>query len=348
MEKLAVAGIGAIGGMVGGRLAFGGCDVTLICTSWREHADYLKQHGLTVVAPDGTEQTGRVATLFIDELEQLTAPVDVLFIATKSNDTARCLRALQPHLAADFLVVSLQNGMNEEVIIPLVGQEHVLACVSYTGGMLKRPGYVRTHGGRLVIGELDGRVTPRLKQLAALLSLVTITEISTDIMRQRWDKLAQVTMTVPVGALAGVGFPAILQLDEAHPLLARLMCETLAVAEAAGYPLEEVTGLTRADWWRLAKEPAPDLSRIIQAPFAPRPGVAAPDPGDAPLLKDLKRGLPLEIEFTNGYVIAKGKELGVPTPTHELVVSLLEDLAQGDLAPGTGRIGELLGQTALL
>ena len=346
MERIAVLGVGAIGSMVGGRLALGGADVTLICTSWRENAEHMKEHGLTVAAPDGGEDWTPVRALFIDELAQLPAPVDLLLIATKSNDTERCLASVAPYLAADALVVSLQNGFNEEVIIPLVGRERGAACVSYTGGLLVRPGYVRSHGGRLVVGELDGRVTPRIEELARILRLVTETEISGNVLLQRWDKLAQVTMTIPVGTITGVGFPAILQVEEAHPLLARLMCETLAVADAAGYHLEEVAGLTRAEWQRLAGGPVPELSDRVVGPFRPRPGAPAFNPDEAPLLKDLKLGLPLEIDFTNGYVIKKGRELGVPTPAHDLAMQTVAAIARGDLQPGLEQLAGLLSATA--
>lgn len=340
-RHIAVAGIGAIGSIVGGCLALAGQDVTLVCTSWRENAEFMKAHGLTVVGEDGVERTTQVKALFIDELERLSPRIDLLLISTKSNDTERCLLALRPYVADDGVVVSLQNGMNEEIIVPLVGEGRVVACVCYTGGALVRPGHVWTHGGHLVVGELDGSVTPRVREIAGILSLVTTTRISKDVLRERWDKLAQVTMTVPVGAVAGVGFPAILRLDEAHVAMARLMCETLAVADAAGFSLDSVIGLSREDWRRLADGPAPELSRIIRAPFELGPGVPEPDPDEAPLLKDLRRGLPLEIEYTNGYVIRRGRELGVPTPTHDSVMTLLRALQRGEKQPGLERLGEI-------
>jgi 2-dehydropantoate 2-reductase len=342
VKKLAVVGIGAIGGIVGQGLAVAGKDVTLVCTSWRANVVHLKEHGLTVVGPNGVERTAAVRALFIDELAQLPGKIDVLFVATKSNDTQACVTALEPHLAADGVVVSLQNGMNDDLIVPIVGPERVAACVSYTGGVLVRPGHVRAHGGRFVVGELDGRVSARILELAELLGAVAPTEVSTDIVGQRWDKLAQVTTTVPVGAISGVGFPAILQVERAHPLMARLMRETLAVAAAAGHPLAMVAGLTAADWRRLAAGPAPELSRAISEPFAPRPEVPAPDPDEAPLLKDLKLGLPLEIDHTNGYVIARGRELGVPTPTHDLTMALLKTIQEGKAKPGLQLLEEVL------
>ncbi len=346
MKKIAVLGVGAIGALVGGRLTMGGQDVTLICTSWRANLEWLRSDGLTIAGPDGVEETTPVKALFLDEAAGSLRGVDILLAATKSNDTERCLSAVVPCLADGAMVVSLQNGMNEDVIVPLVGEAAVVACVSYAGGGLLRPGYVRAHGGRFVVGELDGRITPRVQELAAILSLAAPAECSADVMAQRWDKLAQVTMTVPVGAIAGVGFPAILQVEKAHVVFGRLMCETLSVAAAAGHPLDEVIGLTAADWASLARGPEPALSRIISAPFAPRPGMPAPafDPDEAPLLKDLKLGLPLEIDHTNGYLIRKGRELGVPTPTHELVMRVLGRIVAGDAVPGMDLLDLLLAK----
>ena len=128
-------------------------------------------------------------------------------------------------------------------------------------------------------------------------------------------------------------------------MLARLMCETLAVAEAAGHPLDEVVGLTAADWRRLADGQAPDLADIVIGPFRPRPGVPAPDPGDAPLLKDLRLGLPLEIDHTNGYLIQTARELGIATPAHDFVFVLLKRLEKGELKPGLEHLQTLLDGT---
>jgi len=348
LKTIAVAGIGAIGSIVGGRMTAAGNDVNLICTSWRENAEFMKKNGLTMVGADGVEQTVKVKVLFIDELDRLSSKIDVLFIAVKSNDTVKCLTALKPYLSENSCVISLQNGINEDVIIPIVGEQNVVACVSYTGGILLRPGYVRGHGGNFVIGELDGRVTERIRELAEIMSSVTTTEISGNVIKQRWDKLSQVTTTVPAGVVTGAGFPAVLFIEKAHPLMARLMTETLRVAAADGYALQKVAGLSAAEWQRLSFNPDPELSRVVKGPFSPPEGAAAPafNPDESPMLKDIKLGWPLEIEFTNGYVIKKGRELGVPTPTHELIVKMIRDIESGKKKTGMDLLDEILSSTA--
>jgi len=301
----------------------------------------MRGHGLIVMDETGSEQHTPVNAVLLDDLSSSSGVFEIVFLATKSNDTERCLRAILPRLTTAAVVVSVQNGFNEETIVPIVGAERVVACVSYTGGSLLRPGYVRTHGGMFVVGELDGQVTPRLREIADLLNLFAPTRITDDIVHHRWNKLAQVTATVPVGAIAGVGFPAILLLEEAHPVMAQLTCETLSVAAAAGSPLVEVAGLTAEEWTRLAAGPAPDLAEKMAGPFASRPGTSTFDPDEAPLLKDLKLGLPLEIDYTNGYVIEKGRQLGIATPTHEMIMGLLKAIERRELIPGRDQLSRL-------
>ena len=347
MKKIAVVGIGAIGSILGGNLTKGGQDVTLICTSWRENAEVMKKDGLTLKGAAG-EQTIKVKVLFIDELSQLKEKIEILFVSVKSNDTVKILTLLKPYLSKDAWVISLQNGINEDAIIPIIGKANAIGCVSYTGGSLLKPGYVRGHGGHFVIGELDGQTTPRIKELAQILSLVTRTEISANVMQERWNKLSQVSMSVTVGAITGLGFPGVFQNEKAHPLFARIICEVIQVAGAAGYKLDTVIRIKADDWKKLARGPVPEVSKIIAEGNARpnAPGGITNDPTDAPITRDIKRGLPLEIDYTNGYVISKGKEVGVPTPVNELIVSMVKAVQSGKIKAGLDNLDEMLKLTA--
>ena len=185
MRKIVIAGVGGIGGNMGGHLTRGGQDVTLVCMSWRENAAAIKKSGLTLISPNGTQQTVRPKVIFIDELPRMKEKIDILFICMSSNDTVSTLTRFKPYLAADAWVISPQNGINEDLIIPIVGKEHVVACVSSTGGGFIKPGVVSMHDGYYVIGELDGQITPRIQELAKILNLVVPAKISTNIMQER-------------------------------------------------------------------------------------------------------------------------------------------------------------------
>ncbi|OGO22738.1 MAG: hypothetical protein A2144_05585 [Chloroflexi bacterium RBG_16_50_9] len=339
MKKIAVVGIGAIGSILGGHLTRGGEDVTLIEPSWREHAEVMKKDGLTIKGTAG-EQTIKVKAFFIDELNRLNGKIDILFISVKSNDTSRMLTLLKPYLAKDAWVISPQNGINEDVIIPIIGKANTIGCVSFTGGSMLRPGYAVEHAGDFIIGELDGQITPRIKELARILSLARRTEISSNIMRERWNKLALVS-TVPVSTVSGLGFREGFQNEKAHTLFARIISEVILVAGAAGYKIDKVARIKADDWQKLAKGPLPEVSRMI----AENGNIFPPDTPD-PYSRDIKSGLPLEIDYTNGYITSKGKELGVPTPANELITSTVKSIQSGQVKPGPDTLDKMLQLTA--
>jgi 2-dehydropantoate 2-reductase len=336
LKKIAVIGIGAIGGILGGYLTEGGQDVTLIEPFWREHAEVMKKDGLTLKGPAG-KQTIEVKVLFIDDLSQLKERIDILFISVKSNDTVKMLTLLKPYLAKDAWVISPQNGINEDVIIPIVGKANTIGCISYTGGVLLKPGYVMGHDGSFIIGEIDGQITPRIKELAQILSLVRPTEISANIMKERWIKLSQAVMVVPIAAISGLGLRETCQNQKAHRLCARIVSEVIQVARAAGYKLDIVTHIKADDWKKLARGPVPEASKTIAevgTRFVPNATNATTN--------DIKQGQPLEIDYTNGYVISKGNELGVPTPVNEHIVSMVRAIESGKIKPSLDTLDELL------
>ena len=340
MKKIAVLGIGAIGGLIGVHLALKSYDATLVEPFWREHVNVIRKDGLTLKdAYSG--QIVKVKAVFIDELPQIEDKFEILFLTVKSNDTVRMLQHIKPYLTENAWVVSPQNGINEDVIIPIVGKANVIPCVSYVGGSITKPGYLTGHAGYFVVGEIDGKITSRVQELAEILRMVARTEISTDVMKERWNKLSQVTMTVTVGCILGVGM-GIFQYDEAHPLLARIMCETMQVAAAAGYKLEEVMGIKADEWETLAKGTVPAFSKVIGCNINFPAGTELPPD---PITICINQGQPLEIDYTNGYVINKGKELGVPTPVNELIINKIKAIESGKLKASPANLYELMRLT---
>ena len=339
MKKIAVAGIGAMGCIIGGNLTKGGKDVVLIEPFWREHAEVMNKDGITFISPEGEEKI-KVKVLLINELSILKEKIDILFISVKSNHTKEVLTQIKPFLSEDAWVISLQNGINEEVLIPIVGKENTVVCISYTGGQLLKPGHVTSHEGKFIIGELDGQTTPRIKELARILSLVKPVEISPNVMLERWIKLSQATMSVPVSAISGLGLGEVFQNGKTQRLLARIIMEAIRVAHASGYTIEDVIGVKKGDWEKLATGPMPEISKIVA-----EEGDHFPSNATDPITNDIKKGQPLEIDYTNGYVIAKGKELGVPTPLNELVLNRIKAIESRDIKPGLNRVEELLEAT---
>ena len=84
------------------------------------------------------------------------------------------MRGIMPYLTPDSVVVSLQNGMNEEKIGALIGPERVIGALPDYTAALVDPGHLEfTVGGPVYVGELDGSTTPRVREVHRLLSYLT-------------------------------------------------------------------------------------------------------------------------------------------------------------------------------
>ena len=136
--KIAVLGAGAIGGVIGGYLARGGRDVTLI-DLWPANIERIKDAGLTVRAHEG-EFTVRPTALHLGEVSAARTKFDVVFLSVKSYDTGWASKFIEPHLAPGGFVVSAQNSINEDAIAEVLGWSRVVGCVVTLGAGMYEPG----------------------------------------------------------------------------------------------------------------------------------------------------------------------------------------------------------------
>src|SRR5687767_6907254 len=132
-KRIAVVGAGALGGYVGGYLAHHGHDVTLI-DMWPEHIEAIRARGLELdgVTPEEKFTVTKAKTMHLSEAQVLVKQnaVDIAFIAVKSYDTEWATSLIQPYLAPNGYVVSLQNCLNEERIAGIAGWDRTLGVVS--------------------------------------------------------------------------------------------------------------------------------------------------------------------------------------------------------------------------
>jgi 2-dehydropantoate 2-reductase len=159
-----------------------------------------------------------------------------IFLCVKAHHTEEACRALLPHLAADGYVLSLQNGLCESIIAPIVGRERTMGCFVNFSADWHAPGRI-LYGGRgaLVLGELDGATTPRLAALHALLrdAFEPNAIITDNIWGYLWGKLGYGAMLF-AQALGEKGIADCLARPELLPLWRALGGEAIAVARAEG------------------------------------------------------------------------------------------------------------------
>lgn len=351
MERIAVVGTGVIGTMMGGFLARGGYDVTMISQFRRDMAETLTEKGVTVIF--GEERFhAAVKAAFAGDLGEES--FDIVLLTGKSNDTEAAVRLMLEHLSPEGYFCSMQNGMNETVLIPMAGADRVLPCVCFAGGQSPEPGTVVTHDGYFIIGELDGSDTPRLRRLGEILGCAKRVELTHDIMKARWKKLAEVCITVPCACVSGLPLFAGFDMPRMQRAFAALALEELRVAGAMGVEPDPIMGMTPEEWRRLLIGDGPLGERFAalnrMGPPEPKPGEAprpagpALKPADA-YTQDIQRGRPLEIWYTNGWIEARGRELGVGTPAQSRVLELIRQIEAGQRRPGLDAL-DLIAESA--
>jgi len=228
-----VWGAGAIGGTVGAALVRAKHAVVFVDIE-KDHVAAISDPARGLVIEGPVDPHSIVAPAFTPETAQGT--YRRIFLCVKAHHTEDACRALLPHLAPDGYVLSLQNGLNETIIAPIVGAERTMGCFVNFSADWMAPGRVMYGGrGALVLGELDGAMTPRLAALHALLrDTFESGAITTDnIWGYLWGKLGYGAMLF-AQALGEKGIADCLARPELLPLWRALGGEAVAVARAEG------------------------------------------------------------------------------------------------------------------
>jgi 2-dehydropantoate 2-reductase len=140
--RVLVVGAGGVGGYYAGALAGGGHEVTLVARG--AHADAIRARGLLVRHPDGSERAHRLAVL---DDPRPSGVADLILVCVKSYDTEQAARLLAPCAGSDTVVLSLQNGPeNEDAIARVAGLAPLMLTVTYIGSAVAEPGVIAYSG----------------------------------------------------------------------------------------------------------------------------------------------------------------------------------------------------------
>src|SRR5580693_3056128 len=190
--RYVVLGCGAIGGTVAAGLVRDGHDV-LVSDADPAVVAAINEHGLRIEGPIENFTVRVPAVLPADLPERLDCPV---LVAVKSQHTAAAAASLAGRMHADGFVVSLQNGLNAEQLAAVVGPDRVVESFVNTGADVIAPGVV-LRGSRepLLIGEIDGTVSDRVKALVADIADAEVTE---HVIGHLWGKEAYGAMLAAI------------------------------------------------------------------------------------------------------------------------------------------------------
>ena len=237
-------------------------------------------------------------------------PADLLIVLVKSFHTAEAMASARCLIGPQTVVLSLQNGLgHEDLLAPVVGREALLAGKTYVGGDLIAPGHVSLgyRGKDTHIGEFDGRLSPRLRQVAQLLRGAGLQVVESDnILGTLWDKLFINVATGALTAITGLGYGPLYRASGLQDCGVAAVAEAMAVARAAGVRCSLQDPLAA---WRKAGAGLPDYFRTS-------------------MLQSLDKGSITEVNFVNGAVVREGERLGVPTPVNRTLLACVHGLEQ--------------------
>jgi 2-dehydropantoate 2-reductase len=321
MTRCLVWGAGAIGGTLGAHLARGGHDVTLVDTA-DEHVAAVNRVGLAIEGPIATF-TVRVRAFTPDTL---VGEWDTIVLATKAHHTEAATQALLPHLTPGGCVISAQNGLNELAIASIVGPARTVGAFVNFGADYMQPGVIHYGGrGAVVIGEIDGTITPRANAIRdAWLDFDTQAIVSPNIWGYLWGKEAYGAMLFAT-ALTNESIADALALPKYRERYVALAREILAVARARGVTPEAFDGFEPAAYGPRATSGA--ASRSLDALVAHNRRSAKSHSG---IWRDLAvRKRRTEVDAQLGIVVSLGREAGVATPLTARLVELIHDIENG-------------------
>ena len=319
--KVAVIGAGAIGGLVGARLARAGEDVTFLVRG--ANLETIAAHGIKLIEKDGAEHVERHVRATDDYAQ--AGPQDVVVLAVKANQVDAVALKVPLLFGPETVVVTMQNGIpfwyfhrqagpleGRQVssvdptgrLIESIPADRLIGCVVYPASDLVAPGVVRhVEGNRLPLGELDGSRSERVQRVAASFERAGFkSPVLDDIRSEIWLKLWGNLTFNPISALSHATLEGICRYPLTRALAASMMGEAEHVANKLGIS------------FRVSLE-----KRIA--------GAESVGAHKTSMLQDIEAGRAPEIDALVGSVIELARLTETPTPHIDAVYALVKLLS---------------------
>ncbi|HEU4886479.1 MAG TPA: 2-dehydropantoate 2-reductase [Thermoanaerobaculia bacterium] len=289
--RIAIIGIGGVGGYFGGKLAQAGHDVTFIARG--ATLDALRTHGLRVESPLGDFTINPVNVI-------PTGKFDAILMAVKAWQIPEAAANIKPMLHDDTLVVPLENGIDApDVLAQILGPQHAVgglcAIVSYSVA----PGHIRHAAAEpmVMFGELDHRRSERVERLRVAFAEAGVrAEVPPDIRRSMWTKFLFIATLSGIGALTRVPIGVWRADPEIRAIVDRSLREVLQLATARGVDLGH-DAIERT--WERYDGLAPDSTSSMQ--------------------RDIMDGKPSELDAQLGAIVRLALESGVDVPVSAMI-----------------------------
>lgn len=308
--RIAIVGIGGVGGFFGGKLAQSEHEIIFIARG--EHLEVIREQGLEIESDLGDFIVH--PSLATDNPKQV-GEVDAIILATKAWQVIQAAQSMKPMVGKETMVVPLLNGVEAPIQLSnVLGAEHVLGGFCRVLSYRPEPGRIVQNGlpPLVVFGEQDGHISKRVNALADAFDSAGIkVQIPNNILAEMWQKLLFIASFGGVGAITGQMAGIIRSMPETRAMIESAMQEVKAVAIARGISMVDDAveqGLQTLD--------------------------AMPEEGMASMQRDILNRQASELDAQNGAVVRLGKEVNIPTPIHQFIYHALlpsERIARGEI-----------------
>ena len=312
MKQIMMVGAGSVGGFFGARLAKQNPDVSFLLRPKTLAA--VKRNGLTIRSADGTFTVRPQAA---SDARELPRP-DLIVLGVKAYDLDEVMTQIQPVLTDKTVILTLQNGIDtEDRLIERFARDCVVGGVAYIYSKIAEPGVIDHYKkGTVAIGELMGHESTRLLAIRDVFTAAGIPcHLSKDIRRSKWEKMCWNCVFNPITVLIDDRVAKALEHPEMTGVIRHIVEEITAVSAAMKVPLP------------------PDMSeRVVKATQEIRDIHTS-------MFDDWKAGRRTEIDYLNGYIVKKGRELGIPTPVNEALTAMIKTITEKEpIGPDRVRI----------
>ncbi|MGD8190827.1 ketopantoate reductase family protein [Brevibacillus ginsengisoli] len=297
--RILVLGVGAVGGYFGGRLAQKGVDVTFLVREKRRQQ--LEASGLVIKSVHGDATITPQLLVSGDPSE----PFDLIMLSTKAYHLEEAMASALPYIGDKTLILPLLNGVaHMEQLVSRYGTQRVLGGLCFIESTLNEAGEVVQTSKRheVTFGEWQGENSSRLALMAELFSNANATfTLSKDIVPEMWHKYLFITTLSGITTLMNSCVGPIRDAIYGKDLTLQLAEESVAVIRALGAPIaENIVEKQMSIFWK------------------------QPDTTKSSMLRDMEKGLSVEADHLQGYLLEAAKRLGVSTPLLQIAYTNLK------------------------
>ncbi len=310
MKQILMVGAGSVGGFFGARLAKTNPDVSFLLRPKTLAA--VKRNGLTIRSADGTFTVRPQAAA---DARDLPRP-DLIVLAVKAYDLDEVLTQIEPVLTDQTVILTLQNGIDtEDRLLARLQRDCVVGGVAYIYSKIAEAGVIDHYKkGAVAIGEFMGYESDRLLKIRDVFASANIPcHLSKDIRRSKWEKMCWNCVFNPITVLIDDHVARALDHPEMTGVIRQIVGEVAAISAAMKVPL-----------------PLDMPERVVKATQEIRDIHTS-------MYDDWKAGRRTEIDYLNGFIVQKGRELGIPTPVNEALTAMIKTITEKEPI-GAGRV----------